>query len=394
MGAIGATSLRRSWAVGARSETGYVREENEDRMTRVRFPAGSAYIVSDGLGGHNAGAKAAELTVNTLTEQLSAIDDPGNIVDALKKSFDAANSAVYQSGHSGDESTAGMGATAVLCVTSESSAVIANVGDSRAYLHRRWRLTRLTRDHTRVQRMVDEGILTQEDAEVHPDAGVLLRAIGSAPNVQADIGDWLRLEQGDEILLCSDGLCGAVEDEEIQSALRYDESPRRLVDRLVGLALEKGGADNVTVQLIRYGTRRRPFDWSAVRAQLVVLPVLLLGCAATIYLVNAWMVRDLSARLDTLQSSVKAAEASAETRNKEQTQELSEVKAEVAKLEKPPPPLPPPPAPPTLPAPSVSQSKDAATSQTTASPRQSKTHKRPKVSTPSVPPDPRPRATA
>src|ERR1019366_7003579 len=166
------------WTAGARSETGYVRKENEDRMSRVRFSDGYAYIVSDGMGGHNGGAKAAETTVRILEEHLSSLQGAAAIDETLRNGFAAANASVFQLGHAGDAETAGMGATAVVCVTTQSSALVAHVGDSRAYLHRRRRLTRLTRDHTRAQDMVDAGLLTPEEADWHPDASILSKAIG------------------------------------------------------------------------------------------------------------------------------------------------------------------------------------------------------------------------
>jgi protein phosphatase len=234
-------------------------------MSRVRFREGCAYIVSGGLGTHCGGAKAAEMTVRTLERYLSAIPGPASIETTLREAFAAANSGVYESGHSAGSETTGMEATAVVCVTSGASVLVAHIGDSRAYLHRRRHLRRLTRDHTRAQSMVGAGILSVSEADTHPAVHVLTRAIGHEPTVEIGIGDWVRLTPGDEILLCSGGLYAETEDHEILEALGPNESPRRLADRLVRLALGKGGNDNVTVQLIRYGSRRAPLDWPPLR---------------------------------------------------------------------------------------------------------------------------------
>lgn len=241
--------------VGARSETGYVRGENQDRMSGIRLGDYYLYIVADGMGGHKGGALAAELTVEGLQqhvrEALSQLPAP----EAIKQAFERTNKGVYEKAHSGNLKVEGMGSTAVLLLISDSMARIAHVGDSRAYLYRKGRLRQLTRDHSRVQRMVDAGMLTAEQAREHPEASLLDRAMGQKPNIEVDIVSDLRLESGDGILLCSDGLCGYVNDQEIGTVLRGATSPQGAANRLVDLALEKGGYDNITVQFIQYGER-------------------------------------------------------------------------------------------------------------------------------------------
>jgi serine/threonine protein phosphatase PrpC len=321
-----------SWTAGARSETGYVRNENQDRMSRVRCREGFAYIVSDGMGGHKGGAEAAELTVRTLERHLSAPEDAASIEETIREAFVAANASVYEAGHLGDPQTEGMGATAVVCVTTHSSALVAHVGDSRAYLHRGGHLTRLTRDHTRAQSLVAAGLLSPADAENNPDASILARAIGQLPTVDVDIGTWLKLKPGDELLLCSDGLCGEADDLEILRVLQRDARPQRLADRLVALALRKGGRDNVTVQLIRYGRRPAPFDWKPVRYQAATLPILALGCAATIYLVDSRMEAHLSKQITTMEAETRALRASADEWRNVSEKKLATLQEEVASL--------------------------------------------------------------
>jgi len=182
------------WVVGARSETGYARHDNQDRMSRVSAKFGDVFIVSDGMGGHKGGAVAAEMTVKMLESKMVEAGANDEIGDAVKKAFEAANAAVYEKAHSGDSETEGMGATALMVVTRESSALVAHVGDSRAYLFRQGRLQRLTIDHTRVQRMVDAGMLSAKEAEEHPDAGLLERAMGNKPDIEVDIAPWLTLK--------------------------------------------------------------------------------------------------------------------------------------------------------------------------------------------------------
>jgi protein phosphatase len=256
-------ALAKEWSVGARSETGYVRNENQDRMSCVGTPAGYAYIVSDGMGGHRAGALAAQMTIETLTQALPIIQSIPGATAEIKQALEQANRKVYERGHSGDAETQGMGATAVVLFVAGSQALIAHVGDSRAYLYAGGVLQQLTRDHSRVQKMVDAGLLATADAASHPDAGILDRAIGALPDVKVDISGWIPLHDGDRMLLCSDGLHGYVTDSEIMAVLEDKASPQELADRLVDLALQKGGEDNITVQLLEYG-RPRKNAWSKI----------------------------------------------------------------------------------------------------------------------------------
>jgi len=244
--------------VGARSETGYVREENQDRMTGDLGPFGPFYIVADGMGGHKGGALAAQLAVQELTRQIKQATANESVEQVIQAAFKKANETIYQKGHAGDPEVNGMGTTAVLLLISGRVARLAHVGDSRAYLYRDGLLKQLTTDHTMVQRMVEAGMLKPEDAADHPNASILERAIGTHESVEVDIAKEFSLQDGDAILLCSDGLSGYVTNQEIESALRSPSTSQEITTRLVNLALEKGGRDNVTVQFIQYGPRKEP----------------------------------------------------------------------------------------------------------------------------------------
>jgi len=255
-------------SVGARSETGYVRDENQDRMGWIRAPFGDVYIVSDGMGGVGDGALAAELTVGALQRHLGAVRFARR--KAVRRAFAAANGAVHARAQTEGAGTPGMGATAVAVLLRGARIMVAHVGDSRAYLFdRTGQCQRLTRDHSLVQRLVDRGVLSPAQAQTHPDAGVIERAVGHARDIEVDIGPWLPLRNGDRILVCSDGLCGYTQDAEIAAVLRANADPQEAADRLVELALAKGGEDNITVQVIRYEGvpghgAMRPVDYLAV----------------------------------------------------------------------------------------------------------------------------------
>jgi PPM family protein phosphatase len=255
--------------VGALSETGYVRDENQDRMSWSPVPLGQLYIVADGMGGHNGGALAAETAVQELQRHISQAPVGEPVDQVIHAAFKKANETVYARAHSGDPATEGMGTTAVLLLISGQVAKLAHVGDSRAYLYRNGRLSQLTTDHTVVQRMVQAGMLKPEEAADHPDASVLERAVGSKPDIEVDIRNEL-LREGDAILLCSDGLSGYVADAQIESVLHSQGTVRETAENLVKLALEKGGKDNVTVQLVQYGTKK---EAPAARPTIAVQPI-------------------------------------------------------------------------------------------------------------------------
>lgn len=269
------------WSAGARSETGYKRSENQDRMSRISTAVGDAYIVSDGMGGHKGGATAAQLTVEVIEKMLAALQPPVDLDNAIRQAFIAANARVYNGAHAGDPQTEGMGATGLLLLTQRSSAVVAHVGDSRAYLARDGELRRLTRDHTRVQRMIDAGMLTEEQARDHPDSSVLERAMGHQPNVEVDVSSPIELEYGDEILLCSDGLSSYVDQTDIEAVLAKPLTPTEQVDELVTLSLRNGGYDNVTVQVIRYEGGMNERKKQMLIHQLAFLPLVVVVAAAT-----------------------------------------------------------------------------------------------------------------
>lgn len=245
--------------VGASTETGYVRKENQDRMSWIQLPGGQLYIIADGMGGHAGGAKAAELTIQKLEKYLSeaAMDLP--IEEIIQNAFEKTNLEIYDQAHAGDPATEGMGSTVAILIIRDHIAKIAHVGDSRVYLYRKGKLQQLTKDHTQVQRMVDAKMLTPEQARNHPSAHILDHAIGNRPTISVDISPDLILENGDGFLLCTDGLSGYVDDHEIEASLDNSLTPQENVDRLISIALQKGGEDNVTIQFVQYGENSKVY---------------------------------------------------------------------------------------------------------------------------------------
>ncbi len=240
--------------VGAKSHRGRVREENQDRISRFRSPFGEVFVVADGMGGHEAGGLAAELTISGLQQHLDQQSPAAGPDEALRQAARRANAEIVHQAEAGSQDRT-MGATAVLALLADGRVWVAHAGDSRAYLFREGTLSRLTTDHTRVQEWVDGGILTEEQARDHPDAAIVTRAFGHEEEMTVDVGEPVVLAGGDRLLLCSDGLSGYVGDAEIERVLRATYNAQEATDRLIELALAAGGEDNVSVQLLAFGAR-------------------------------------------------------------------------------------------------------------------------------------------
>ncbi len=223
------------------SNTGRVRSHNEDRYL-ARPPL---LAVADGMGGAKAGEVAAQITVETL-EQLGHKATPQELRDALVEANRRIRSAA-----SDDSTRAGMGTTATAALFDGEQATLMHVGDSRGYLYRQGELRQLTDDHSVVGEMVRQGQLLPEEAERHRSRNIITRALGAEPEVEVDEVR-VPLDNGDMILLCSDGLSSLVRDEEIAHTIAQASGLREAVESLVAAALERGGTDNITVVLARF----------------------------------------------------------------------------------------------------------------------------------------------
>ena len=229
---------------GASTDVGMVRQQNEDSYLAEE----NLYVVADGMGGHNAGEVASALAVTTLKAGArTGIDS----VERFRELVQQANTAIYTA--SLDDSTqSGMGTTltALSIVAGEEPRVlVANVGDARAYMWRNGALTRLSVDHSYVQELVNEGIITPEEARVHPRRNIVTRALGIDRSVVVDVFSHL-VRTGDRIVLCSDGLVDEVSDADIAVVLGQHSDPQDTAEALVMVANTAGGRDNTTVIVV------------------------------------------------------------------------------------------------------------------------------------------------
>jgi serine/threonine protein phosphatase PrpC len=240
-------------SMGEKTDMGMVRRRNEDDLghwvpsdPEEAQRKGYLYIVADGMGGHLAGDRASELAVSIITK--TYYEDPSlDIGDSLHYAIETTNARIHE--EATERTKAGMGTTVVCAVVRGHEVYIAHVGDSRAYLARGQAMQRLTEDHSWVEDQVRAGIINQEDARTHPQRNIITRSLGSRPEVEVDTQRRI-IQEGDVILLCSDGLSGPVADEEIQEAILSYE-PQEACDKLIGRANENGGPDNVTAIAVR-----------------------------------------------------------------------------------------------------------------------------------------------
>ncbi|MBK1734779.1 hypothetical protein CKO15_05640 [Halorhodospira abdelmalekii] len=227
-----------STAFAAATDTGRVRTHNEDAW--IARPEQGLWVVADGMGGHSAGEVASALAVQEIA---AGVARGHGLEQAIRRAHEAILEAVAVG-----QGAPGMGTTVVALALAGSRYHIAWVGDSRAYLWNGRSLRQLTTDHSYVQRLVDAGVIAASEAAYHPERHTVTQALGVAETIVVDSVTGT-LTRGEQILLCSDGLSGEVEAEEIAQRLARGNVQRQ-VDALVAAALERGGADNVTVVLI------------------------------------------------------------------------------------------------------------------------------------------------
>ncbi len=255
---VDCTRVKPGIELASLSDGGCQRENNEDSFLYWE-PAddaefrrkGRLAIIADGMGGHEGGQEASRLAVETVREVYDQgfRDDPQA---ALLESFAATHIRIlnYAELHPAFQ---GMGTTCTAVVVQGLQLYFAHVGDSRLYLVRDARILRLTRDHSYVGRLVESGLVRAEDAEKHPQRHILTAALGAGREVAVDgAGQHLKLQDGDDVLLCTDGLWSVVTEEELESAVS-NYSPSECCALLVKLAKKRGGPDNITLQVLHIG---------------------------------------------------------------------------------------------------------------------------------------------
>ncbi|MGC8968203.1 MAG: PP2C family protein-serine/threonine phosphatase [Thermus sp.] len=227
-----------------RTHPGLKRSKNEDAVGHLLTPWGGVFVVADGMGGHRTGEVAARLAVESI---LGHFHEAEPSPKALLEAFERANARIHQEAQRPENR--GMGTTATCLLLDLPYALVAHVGDSRAYLLRGEEFSLLTEDHSWVAERVRQGLLTVEEARTHRWRNVITNALGSFPQARVDLLG-LKLSPGDTFLLCSDGLSGVLEDRTLKEALK-NFPPEEAARRLVELANEWGGPDNISAIVVR-----------------------------------------------------------------------------------------------------------------------------------------------
>lgn len=234
--------------ISAKTDVGKVRSNNQDSYAAGDLTSEVSWaVVCDGMGGANGGNIASEAAVKVISDKLTSGYHVGmndNSVKNLLISSVDANITLYSMANNNEE-LSGMGTTVVLAVRSTDTLYISNVGDSRIYIVSDSGITQVTTDHSVVQMMVDNGEITPEEAKEHPKKNVITRALGVDPEVRIDYSQE-QLNEDDLVLLCTDGLTNYVDDEVILEVCKTEDR-YKIADKLVELANENGGGDNITV---------------------------------------------------------------------------------------------------------------------------------------------------
>jgi len=238
---------------GGASDKGPTRSENQDAFwipeADTDIELGTLYLVADGVGGQESGAAAAKLAVQTTRQSFYEFRIEGEVVrDALKEALQQANQAVYDEAQR--KEVRRMGATFVAAVEDRGQLTIAHVGDARAYLVRQGEMRRLTRDDTWVQRQVEEGWITEEQAANHEYRNVVTQVLGNKPEVNVHLSQAHALQQDDVVLLCSDGLYDALPDSQMLPILTSNPS-QSAANQLVEAAIKAEATDNITAVVVR-----------------------------------------------------------------------------------------------------------------------------------------------
>ena len=249
------TSTHSALDIGAATDVGRVRAANEDALLALVADgprAGQVLVaVADGMGGHKAGEVASALAIESLRRAWGEADPALPPEELLSLAVQLGNRTIWDAAAE-DVDKEGMGTTLVCALlNADGEALIANVGDSRAYAYSAGETTLVTVDHTWVNQQVLAGQMTEREARFSPFRNLLTRTLGNAPRVEVDLFRGVRLEPGDALILVSDGVTGYLDEADLSAAMQAAPSAQAAAERLVQEAVARGGADNATAVVVR-----------------------------------------------------------------------------------------------------------------------------------------------
>ena len=239
--------------IAAKTDIGNQRSENQDNYRAGRQADNTVWaLVCDGMGGAKGGKLASSLAASYMEEafvhHIDTLQTEGEIRRLLLRCVDKANALIYTKAQQ-DQAVQGMGTTIVCAVLRGDKMQYVHAGDSRLYLYHSGAFVQLTKDHSMVQELLEQGSITEEEAAAHPHKNLITRALGVAENIDLDYGQ-VALEENDVVLLCTDGLSNYVTDTEIMQVLQTTPL-EQAADTLIAKALAAGGLDNITVLLVQ-----------------------------------------------------------------------------------------------------------------------------------------------
>ncbi len=245
------TVCLKNFDFASHTDKGKVRPRNEDFLAYFDTINGHAFVVCDGMGGHNAGDVASELAVESIGEYFNSTYY-ANPFEAVEKAIKYANEIVYR--HAiGNDYLNGMGTTIVLVLIRDDRVYYGHAGDSRLYLYKNGILDQMTVDHSHVQQLLDKGVITKKEAKKHPQKNEITRAIGLSSKFEPEVSPKAIIPEDDDVLiLCTDGLSNTLEDEDIISIISNSQNMNEKALKLIGKANKRGGPDNISVQIIKF----------------------------------------------------------------------------------------------------------------------------------------------
>lgn len=237
-----------------KTDKGRVRRQNEDSGGIFINKTGTSLaVIADGMGGHNAGEVASQITVNSLQELWEKTEGaitPEQAESWYLDNISSINNKIFELSKSNPEYE-GMGTTVVAAICTDMFATIANIGDSRCYIMNDIGFKQLTEDHSFVNALIKTGQISREEAELHPRKNFLMKALGTEQKIEMDIKT-IAFEEGDKLLLCSDGLSNKVSIEEMEKLLKEDKPLNEKAEIFIQIANQNGGEDNISLAIIEY----------------------------------------------------------------------------------------------------------------------------------------------
>jgi len=275
----------RSIQIGNCTDVGMVRSQNQDYYGAYEGKYGSLIIVADGMGGHEGGETASRLTVEGVRDHFAGLPAEFTPRAELAQSLHEANRRIMARAADTSE-LVDMGSTAVVLLLRDEQAYTAHIGDSRIYLVRKQQLYQLTKDHSLVQQMIDANMISAADARSHPQKNVITRALGANKKGEPEVSQAISTFQGDTFILCTDGLLDYVIEAEM-IRIASEHPPQKAAELMVEMAKLRGGADNITVQVVRVVKGKHPPMSQSTRralARLALAAALIISSAGLSYL--------------------------------------------------------------------------------------------------------------